>query len=527
MMRSFATGLGFLLSAAGVAYGARAELEGLPLRTWGGATIRPAVRVADVAEGEELHLVWALTSHEYVVQGEVTGVTGSGVTALAISLPEVPARVRITLHVQLFRGQTLVTETERQFELFPTGLPADMAAAYGERDIGVIGARPEDDPMAQRFPFRFQQLASAVAVRHFDGKLILLVGDAPLSRRSGLTTALVERVEEGLSVAWLGGVAGRLPLDGATQEIGPIEAKEVRVLAPEHAVLANLRPGDLTNWGRDGVVARDLVPWPTAGNHTTILDASSDAEPRAVAVELRHGPGRILCCGLAVTEKLQEEPVAEIVLANLVRWGLTQSEPLRDPYGCFAASSGVRPALVKLGVEFLQGRPLKGDVLIADSSLLSEENRALCADLLRVGGTIVLFHLAQPDVGLLNSLLDKRWGRDVRGQAPRLAIELADAASLRDLAGPVPHPLLAGVRPEDLRSLTPGEEQEQAWALRAITNKEHWRSLIGEGLVAKLEREDVRIVFWQLPLQEEDIEPQSRVLSALLTNLGVRLNPSE
>ena len=113
MMRSIATGLVLLLSCTGVAYGARAELEGLPLRTWGGATIRPTVRVADVAEGEQLHLVWAATLRDYVVQGEITGVTGPAVTALAIALPEVPSRIQISLRVQLFRGQTLAAETER------------------------------------------------------------------------------------------------------------------------------------------------------------------------------------------------------------------------------------------------------------------------------------------------------------------------------------------------------------------------------------------------------------------------------
>jgi hypothetical protein len=62
-------------------------------------------------------------------------------------------------------------------------------------------------------------------------------------------------------------------------------------------------------------------------------------------------------------------------------------------------------------------------------------------------------------------------------------------------------------------------------SVRAVGDKAHFKYLIGKGVVAKLERDGVRIVFWQAPLNEEDAAAQKRVLSSVLTNLGVRLEP--
>ena len=91
---------------------------------------------------------------------------------------------------------------------------------------------------------------------------------------------------------------------------------------------------------------------------------------------------------------------------------------------------------------------------------------------------------------------------------------------------PNPHTLLAGVRPEDVSSLA-RRKTDDVVGVRAAGGDEHFVSLIGEGLVVKLERDGVRVILWQAPLTQKDSGEQERVLSALLTNLGARLQVPE
>ena len=513
-----------LVLSGGPASAAQIGVENLQRRLWSGAMVRPLVRVTNVAEGERVRLAWVLVVDDRVVERGVSHLTGPGPREVTIPLPSVRVRMKVTLEAQLFRGKTLLACSKCPLELFPTGTLAALQEAYGDQRAGVVEAGMNGNPVWGSVPVRWKALRSAMEVKRFDGSLIFLTAHKPLSRRSALAEALLERVEGGMNLVCVGGVPA--PLAGVSREADRVEAKNVRILAPEHGLLANLTEGDLANWGLDGVVARGLTSWPPGGNYVTILDLPSETEPCAVAVELRHGKGRILYCGLAVLEKLKEDPIAEIVLANLLRWGFGKSPLPRDPCRCLAQDSRVRETLSGLGVELLSETQGRADVLIADETILEEKNRGLCSDWLKAGGTILLFHLSEQGLDALNGMLRARWERDVRGEPPRLELAQADPSVVREPDLTHVHPLLAGVRREDVASLGPWEQDEKVWAVQAASDELHFTPLLGRGLVAKLERDGVRVILWQVPLKE-DAGAQKRVLSALLTNLLVRMAPSE
>jgi len=525
MMRLLAASLITLGAIAGVAGAAQVEVENLQPRYWGGNTVRPVIRVTDEGEGRPLHVTWTVVFADHVVEGEVRGITGPGAQEVSIDLPTVRARIRATLKVQLLRDKDLLARAECPLELFPVGTLTDLKDTFGNRSVGIVASQEVAQALSEAVPINWEALGSAAAVRRFKGRFVLVVAERPFDRRSDLASALLSRVEDGMNLACVGGITALTGDARQGPEPRPDSGKEARVLAPGHGLLANLRPGDLARWGRDGEVVQALPGLPAGGNYITVLDLPSDEAPRPLALEVRQGSGRILYCGLPVLEKLREEPVAEVVVANILRWGPEGAFPFQNPCGYFEEGSGLEDALEKLGVKFRSSGGEDADIVLGDESLLDPKRGTPMLDLLETGGTAVLFHLSAEGLESLNELLRSRWERDVRGEPPRLALEESDQSGIEGLEELGSHPLLAGVRPEDVRSLGQWAEGEKVLAVRAIGDEAHFRYLIGKGIIAKLERDGVRIVFWQAPLNEKDVAAQKRVLSSVLTNLGVRLEP--
>jgi len=513
-----------LIAAVSLVQAAHVQVENLPTRAWGGSTVRPVFRVTGVAEGVALRLVWGLAFGETAAAGGgVLDIKGPGTTEVTIQLPDVLARVRLSLEVYLIAAQEVLAQTKCSLDLFPPDILDALKDVYRDRPVGIVEVGEGAKSRLETVDIEWKQLRSAAQVRHFDGSLVILDADRPLSRWSSLAAALLDRVEEGMNVVCVGKAPGALPLGDVPARQRRAGAGEVRVLAPQHPLLADLQRADLKSWGGDGVVAQALPPIPHGGNYLMVLDLPSDTGPLPVATEIRHGAGRILCCGLAVAEKLREEPVAALVFANMLRWGFGSAPPLQDPRGCFAKESSVEKVLTGLGVRFRFSPAKKGGILIGDEALLEEKRRTLLANQLAQGGTVILFYLTPSGLDALNDMLEKRWERGPRGEVPRLALEKAKTGPEVKQRRPADHPLLAGVRPEDLEELMSWDEREEVLAVRAVADPAHFRHLIGKGGVAKFERDGLRVIVWQLPLKGENEDAQGRVLSAFLTNLGVRL----
>jgi len=507
------------LAAPCMAHGAGVEVSGLPRRVWGGRAIRPVVRVMDVGPDQTLRLVWAVLLDGDVLQGEIKGVRGAAEREIEIVLPQVRVRVSTTFAVHLFEGQGALAEESRRLDVFPSVLLAGLARAYEDRPVGLVAVGREPEAVTQPIPIRWRVLSSGAAVQAFQGEAFFLVADRQLRRRSDLTAALMERVEGGATVICLGDVVAPLPLEGAGENVQPGAFRAARLLAPEHPVFDTLEPGDLADWAADGVVARQALAWPESGNCTVLADAGPGPEPLALLVEVRRGAGRVLYCAPAVLEKLPQEPVAEVLLGNMVRWAFSPVEPLGKATVRLAGGSGLREVVAALA----PGTGGEGGALVGDGSLLAGRGKELLAGLLRGGGTAVLFHLSEEDASALNGLLRARWERDVHASPPALRLCPARPDALRGFSLRAAHPLLGGVRPEDVHALADAGDWEDVHAIAAAADEEHFTDLMGGGLVAKLERDGVRLVFWQTPLSEEGGGAQERVLAAMFGNLGIGL----
>jgi len=525
-MRAILSAMVVLACAGASAHGAEIEVHGLQRRLWGGSSVSPVVR-ADAVETEgPFRLVWALTYGPYVVEGEVRGLTAPVEQKIALEMPAVRVRTALAFEVRLFAGGEQVAEGRREVDLFPRGRLQALAAAIEEREIGLVAIGVGAREWAERLPLECEELASELSVGRFDGDLIVMVATERPAPMSGLVDSLLRRVEDGLSVVCLGEVGAMLPpTEPGTG--GPGSVSKGRLLAPNHAAVGGLHAGDLSEWGIDGVVASRRFGWPKRGNGLTILDGGPATTPYSLLIEVRRGRGRILCCALDVVEKLREEPVAEIVFANLISRGLAEAPALARCMACVADSSPLAAALAELGVQFTEGRPGPEDVLLADESLTDGEHGDLLAGVLRRGGTIVLFGLDEQGADRLSRALTDRWRADVSGRPPEFHLAPVGPEALQGFELEGAHELLAGVRPEDVRALAADADEVVLQATRAAADQEHFADLAGGGVLAKFERDEVRIVFWQVPVTEKLSGPQRRVLAALLTNLNVPLSADD
>jgi len=496
------------------------EVQGLPERLWGGDTAEVTVRLKGEPAQALLRLAWTLTWGGRILRGEIAGVRPGAEHRVSVQLPEVRARVNVSFHVQAFEGTRQVAELTRRLELFPAGLFAQYAAAHPDRSVGLVVRGEPGKRLQEAVPLRWQVLESPLAVRAFKGAFIVLWSEEAFPGLSAWPDALLERVRAGTKVACLGGISTlrRNKPRSALQ----VHASEARPLAPGHPLLADLREGDLARWAPDGLVGSTVLEAPEDGNYLMLVDLPSDAGPRPLALEQRVGAGRVLYCALPLAERLRQEPVAELMFVNLLRWGSVEHVPPRPALCLFPGDSPAGKLLRQIGACDHESVHAPPHVTIADAGLLLKENREALAKTLKEGGTVLLMCLSREDLPRLNEVLRERWGRDLHAAVPEVTLEPGRATEDTMAWG---NPLLAGVRPEDARALVRAAG-EVALAAQPVSDAEHFVSLIN-GLVAKYERDGVQIVFWQAPVQGECAEPAGRILTALLTNLGIKLGTND
>jgi len=510
------------------------KVENLPPRVWAGSKVEVDLGVSRAPRDQDLRLLWA-----WVWPGQKTPLLpgrlrlqGPGTYKTDLTVPSIRVRHKMGFSARVCdaRGNVLA-EVHRTVEVFPGSPDQVVRAANRGRTVGIVEVGIKENALTDRLPIPFKRLGSAAAVRHFDGRLVIVHADRPFHRRSAVAAALLEQAQEGVKIVCLGKCPSPLPLDTLSRRATEVVAREVRLLAPDHPIFANLGRKDLSNWGRSGVVAHAVVPLPDRGNYLMLADLAGGGEPRPVMVETWHGPkgqGRVVCCGLDVADKFSKDPIAAILMANLLRWGAEENRPARlvRPVGYFREDSPVRNVL-RTVVTFGSRAATGPHISFGDGAILEKSHSTAMDTHLRDGGTLVLFCLFPRDMEALNEALRKRWQRDTRAEVPLLVLRGATGGPVPGGALRARHPLLAGVRPEDVAELVKDAQQRDARAVKAAADTGHFRSLLRRGLVAKYERDDVRIVFWQLPLHPQGGGNGAwrRTLTALLTNLGVHVHP--
>lgn len=533
MRRAFGIALFCALLASASAGAAQIEVSGLKARAWGGDMIALTIRVADVERTPDMQIAWALVYGEATLAKGTLPVPETGDVEMKLESPKVDNRIETKLGLALNRDGETLAGAERPLQLFPRGALDGLKGLFEGKKVGLIDPNGRLKLVSEQVPVTWTPLRSELEAGHFDGPVAVLAPDTALAAanaavpmKSSLEDGLLTKVQDGLTLVCLAQKERPLTLEAMSPTFNKVERAKARILDAEHPILRSMRPGDLealwSETGDEGAV----IAWPKAGSYRVIIDTVGGQEPATVLLELRHGTGRILFCQMPVAESYDSDPLAELLLGDLLRWSLASPSALEPATVKFGEASPWLKALKELRVEESDGG--KGPILAQANAALAGPD-GVVKTVLKEGGAIVLFGLTPDDLPKLSDLFRERWGADTRAPMPRF--ELHPFAAGTSVAADAPvHPLLAGIRPEDIAAAGRwhANAEGNVYTVAEPGDPEHFRSLIGEGLVAKFERDNARICFCQIPIGEiEDSAALRRLVGPLLTNLGIRLADSD
>lgn len=171
----------------------------------------------------------------------------------------------------------------------------------------------------------------------------------------------------------------------------------------EHPALRGLESADLAHWRPDGIVARREIVKPERGGFLAVVDSGGAAGlATAGLAELHVGAGEVLLCQLEVTPKHGVDPVATLLLRNVLAWaGETGGE--RALTGVVADGRALS-VLEGIGLQFerIRDPAARADLSRYGQLLISDAKWALAGaarlrQFVRSGGRVV-FHGIAPEV---------------------------------------------------------------------------------------------------------------------------------
>ncbi|MBM3475702.1 MAG: hypothetical protein FJX75_20750 [Armatimonadetes bacterium] len=237
------------------------------------------------------------------------------VCVTGLRAPDVKQPTAVTLEVELKQGARVVAQARQVFSIFPR--PAAFAApagvyVYGSMGKATVPARSLTD------------LAAAPA----DAKAVIIGAGALKAGEAPWAPKLAEFVAKGGTVLCL--EQTEYPTDWLPVPV-ELDAKHSTtvafVRAQGHPALAHVTDGDL----RYAFTIHGSLLKPARGNFRPLIDAGGirasiddmNGLSWAPLLELPHGKGRYLLCQLPLSEQAGVEPVADILLRDLVRYAAT------------------------------------------------------------------------------------------------------------------------------------------------------------------------------------------------------------
>ena len=185
---------------------------------------------------------------------------------------------------------------------------------------------------------------------------VFLVGANAFSEEDGreVDDALLRFVEEGGRAIVLEQTA--LPI--GAELAATLDAKHPSTMGhlrfPGHPILEGVLADDLKWWRGDHFISRAELLKPSRGRFHILAETGGRGGLKwTPLVEFAHGRGTILVCQLAISEKLETEPIAQVLLQNALNYAASfQPAEVRPTLLLADRSSALRAALRKAGVRW-------------------------------------------------------------------------------------------------------------------------------------------------------------------------------
>ncbi len=375
-------------------------------RFFGGEEVERTARVFnDTPHPAVLRCSWRLT------RGDAIDAEGSRTVRLEparsqelpieVRMPEVAAREPAKLTIRVHDAQRLVFESATRYDILPRR-PLDVPpglrlAVFGRLPAG-LSSLLEKSGLRTMTVERLDQLPECDAL--LIGPHALDVIPASESARVVGGSGLQEKLAD---FAFRGGTV--IVLEQDSYECGVVPATlEDRACtvgfrrSRDAGLMAGLEENDFRFWRGDHVVARRTIRKPTGGRFRALVDSGGkEGLVHVPWLEIGHGRGRYLLCQLVLGEKIEREPVAQIVLENMLRSAMSK-RPAPVITGVVQEMLPLAESLTEINArhENLSGGLATADlgrvgllILETDSREVAE-NQAKIAEFARAGGRVIL-----------------------------------------------------------------------------------------------------------------------------------------
>ncbi len=521
--KSFFVFLSFVLSfLPGVAVNARTpdlSVEEPGCHFFSGSEIKRHLVLTGESLSPETEIQWRTMVGPAVIQaGRERIVPGAHRWEISLRLPEVKRRREMIWQIILVEPGKVIMEKTITLSVFPREIPRNLNAILSRKNVGILETGGEVKAVFDRQEIPCTSLFGARDLDAFSGDLIIVQAvRMPAAFLDDISERLTEKARAGTAVLIIGLSCNLnhflIPV-GSEPRLN--SAKPVaKSVAVSHPVFSELSENDLTYLLlADGADSRFLKK-PSAGNFRVLLTESGSGG--ALLLEIPCGRGRIIFCQLDVLGKFGSEPVARILLENLVRYSLQPAAPWRT-MALIADPGSKEEQLFRTAGLVFSFNPDSLDeydlIFLTDgetlrkrlqSSLLTEEIRRLVA-----GGKIVFISGFSPATfPAIRRMLPVNIG--LTGYNPADPVQKSDSH------------LLWGIEEDELSAVLKKETDSvycldflpRRWAIALFNPPVAGKFLSGKG----------GIILWAFPLPASDSETGRRIFAQLATNLQIAILP--
>ncbi len=438
---------------------------------------------------------------------------------VSLTMPEVKRRAALTWRIQLLLSGNKLLESELHYSVFPRDVHANVKDILSGKEVGLFDPQGKTRRILRKLDIEFRDLRTQLSQQVFHGDLVIIGSGVPDKQLSNTLLTLEEKVKEGLAIVCLeqSQNLNRFLIPVETVSAKPSRLTSSRISAVNHPAFREMEQGDLSNWRGDGVISRYPYRAPNRGNFRILARGQVSDLAAIPLIEVPHGDGKFIFCQILLTEKFEEEPVAQLLFQNVIGYALMEMKSL-EPAAIFGdPESDTMKLLHSLKVagprnpDQLDGFALV--ILCADEKSIEfilRQDRRLRFHLekfIQEGGSLLTLGLVPETLQFLKGIT--LCDISLNDYVPQKAIELESKSRL-----------LWGIAEEDLKLLLQQEEGTPKYVLE-FGEDERSKSLMRPAGIAKFLLGEGRIIVWQIPFQVNGNEANLRILSQLLTNFGV------
>jgi len=301
----------------------------------------------------------------------------------------------------------------------------------------------------------------------------------------------------------------------------------VRLTKKEHPLFRDILEGDLSYWAGAKRVASRCAAWPEWRDYRAWLASDEAGGNRPLLMECWPSRGRVISCQLEVGAQLSAEPVAQVLLRNLVQYARSNLPPARTQ-----ALRMAIPSQAISGGRFDTSRfipdPKEKDLAGAVGILVVMLPKSASppapgfnlAKFLASDGHVVIQSAYEEDMlAAVNDLVRSAWGEDLRSRPPTFKTVDVTGEAARNVEVDYAEPLTWGISSQTVERALDGAEE--ARCIEVEQDMPGFGALTRPAFLAKFKRGQSRLLLCSLPMPDEDHPERARVMGQLVTNASL------